>query len=263
MMITTSRRLIRQALEHTSAGSSYLFRRSLGVTGPHGYPDAPWANAVLKTRDEVDRSIDQVRQLGLPVMKRPNKNWDSLAALDLILKRTNRNARIFDAGGESYSVILPWLALYGYRNLVCGNITFQTTFKWGPIVYEHVDITKTSYPDSFYDAITCLSVVEHGVDLKLYFREMSRILKLGGMLITSTDYYETPIDTRGQVAFGAPIRIFTAPQIRDAIAYAIEVGFKPLSPLDLTTNEKVIHWRDFDLRYTFLIFSLQKTANST
>ena len=66
------------------------------------------------------RSIEQVQRLGLPLVggtaanKEP-KNWDSLAALELILKNTDPRASIFDAGGERYSMILPWLALYGYR----------------------------------------------------------------------------------------------------------------------------------------------------
>ena len=34
-----------------------------------------------------------------------------------------------------------------------------------------------------FDAITCQSVIEHGVDLEAYFREMARILKKGGHLI--------------------------------------------------------------------------------
>jgi hypothetical protein len=92
--------------------SSFGFRRSLrnkcGATGPHGYPDAPWHNAVLKNQKEVNNAISQVRTLGLPVMIDPPKNWDSLAALDLILRCTDKDDRIFDAGGELYSMILPW-----------------------------------------------------------------------------------------------------------------------------------------------------------
>ena len=52
-----------------------------------------------------------------------------------------------------------------------------------------------------------------GVNLAAYFKEMARILKPGGLLITSTDYYDSPVDTRGQVAFGAPIHIFSPDEI--------------------------------------------------
>lgn len=66
-----------------------------------------------RTHEEVSASVDQVRSLGLPESRLPAKNWDSLAALDLVLRMTDRDARIFDAGGETYSVILPWLSRYG------------------------------------------------------------------------------------------------------------------------------------------------------
>ena len=41
------------------------------------------------------------------------------------------------------------------------------------------DITKLRFDAGTFDAVTCLSVVEHGVDLDAYFREMSRISLLG------------------------------------------------------------------------------------
>jgi len=118
-------------LEYSSFGFRWSLRIRYGSTGPHGYPDAPWHNAVLKNQNEVNSATRQIRKLGLPVKGNSPKNWDSLAALDLILKCTDRNARIFDAGGELYSMILPWLFLYGYRNLAAGNLVFQRPIKKG------------------------------------------------------------------------------------------------------------------------------------
>jgi SAM-dependent methyltransferase len=203
-------------------------------------------------------SMAQLRTLGLPPHNDTPKNWDGLAALDLILANSLRTARIFDAGGEHYSTILPWLWLYGYRNLTVGNLTFATRSTLGPIVYEHADITRTAYPDEHFDAVTCLSVIEHGVDLSHYFGEMARITAPGGLLITSTDYWETPVDTRGQSAYGVPIHIFTKPEILAALEVARQVGFEQTGELDLGVSERVVHWKDYDLRYTFAIFSLRK-----
>ncbi len=250
--------LLAVVIEHTNIGSHLLMKLYYGVTGPHGYPDAPWTNGVLKKQEEVKASIDQVRKLGLPIRDDPPKNWDSLAALDLILRTTTSKARIFDAGGELYSMILPWLFFYGYRNLIAANLEFRKTTRRGSIVYEKADITQTTYPNETFDAITCLSVIEHGVDLNAYFREMSRLLKVGGVLITSADYWETPIDTRGQMEYGVPIHVFTKEEIIGALKLARQYGFGPLSPLDLASEEKVVHWKEHDLHYTFVIFSMQK-----
>jgi len=40
-----------------------------------------------------------------------------------------------------------------------------------------------------FDYITSLSVIEHGVNIQNYFKEMNRILKKGGVLLTSSDYW--------------------------------------------------------------------------
>lgn len=248
-------------LQRSSIGLRMSLRIQYGATGPHGYPDAPWYNSVLKNQKEVNNAISQVCKLGLPMMQFPSKNWDSLAALDLILKCTDINSRIFDAGGEFYSMILPWLFLYGYKNLSAGNLAFQRSIKKGPIVYHHTDITKTGLGREAYDAITCLSVIEHGVNLRAYFCEMSRILKPGGVLITSTDYFETEVDAKGRMAYGVPIHIFTRVEIVEAIEIAGQFGFTPISPLDLSAEEKVVNWKQYDLNFTYVIFSLRKTAS--
>jgi len=240
------------------APQRWLYKYRQGVTGPHGRPVAPWANAVLRNATEVAQSITQLHSLGLPRADDAPKNWDSLAALDLILSNTRRTARIFDAGGERYSTILPWLWLYGYRRLIAGNIAFTTRTRLGPIVYEHADITRTPYPDLHFDVVTCLSVIEHGVDLRRYFQEMSRIIAPGGLLITSTDYWETPVDTRGQRAYGVPIHIFTRAEIVAALELAGTFGFELLTEPDLEVAERVVHWERYELDYTFAIFSLRK-----
>ncbi|MEO8575704.1 MAG: methyltransferase domain-containing protein [Gemmatimonadales bacterium] len=230
------------------------------MTGPHGLPDAPWKCAVLQSAEAVQESLEQVQRLGLPPASELTKNWDSLAALDLILRTTDTRSRIFDAGGEWYSVIMPWLCLYGYKNLTVGNLVFDKKIRRGTVVYEYSDITRTRFSSGSFDAVTCLSVIEHGVDLNSYFKEMSRIIRDGGILITSTDYYDTPIDTKGQEAFGVPIHIFTRDDIAQAFELAARYGFSLMSPVEFRPAEKVVHWKQYDLRYTFVIFCLQKAS---
>jgi SAM-dependent methyltransferase len=246
-------------LEWSSLGFRLSLRLRHGATGPHGRPEARWHNAVLKSRREASNAVEQVRKLGLPLVQDAPKNWDSLAALDLILRNTDPAARIFDAGGERYSMILPWLFLYGYRNLTVGNIVFGKPFKKGPIAYHHTDITRTGFDVGAFDAITCLSVIEHGVDVRSYFSEMSRILKPGGVLITSTDYFETTIDATRYTAYGVPVHIFSRDEIVEALTVAAEFGLTLLGTLELSSGEKVVSWkRVHDFEYTFIIFSLGK-----
>ncbi len=109
--------------------------------------------------------------------------------------------------------------------------------------------------------MTCLSVVEHGVDLEPYFAEMARITRPGGILITSTDYFDTPTDTRGQHAFGVPVHVFTRHEIEAALEMAARHGFSLVAPLDLCCDQRVVHWEQLDLHYTFVVFALRKTED--
>ena len=94
--------------------------------------------------------------------------------------------------------------------------------------------------------------------LESYFREMYRLLKPGGVLITSTDYFPTPIDTKGMLAHGAPVQIFSKPEVQAAISLAQGIGLMPIGELDLECTETPIRWDAYGLEYTFVIFTLQK-----
>jgi SAM-dependent methyltransferase len=225
-----------------------------------GNPGPSVANGTLKSCREWQAADENARQLHVPRHRGPEKNWDHLAAVSTILARTSTSACILDAGAEFYSNVLPALFVYGYRELYGINLSFTDPARRGPIRYLPGDITRAPFPDAFFDAITCLSVIEHGVPLESYFREMHRLLKPGGLLITSTDYYPTPIDTRGTLAHGSPIRIFSKPEIQSALALAEGIGLKPTGKVDLECEEKPIRWEAYGLEYTFVLFTLQKTS---
>jgi len=198
-------RKYRSLVESSNLGYRLSLLIQHKATGPHGVPNAPWHNAVLKNQHEVNKSINQVLELGLPATSYPAKNWDSLAALDLILKNTSKRARIFDAGGELYSMILPWLFLYGYRNLEAGNLVFQQPVKKGPIIYKQLDITKSCLDSSAYDAVTCLSdcyfhtrcrkrLIQDGIDLIAPYRSIYTTRLHAGILSILLDKEVTFID---------------------------------------------------------------------
>lgn len=257
-MTATLREAAGRLLRRTAWGSQRALRGMFGVSGPHGRPAPRPACGVLASSAAVRAATDEVSRLGLPPHGEPAKNWDTLAALDQILRSTTRRARVFDAGGEFYSRILPWLGLYGYTRLVAGNLDFTGTEYRGAIRYEPMDLTRTPFTTGTVDAVTCLSVIEHGVDLDAYFREMARVLRPGGLLITSADFWNVPVDTRGQTAHGVPIRILGPADVEAALAAAARHGLHPVEPLDLTVGEPAVHWARYDLRYTFVLFTLRK-----
>ena len=56
-------------------------------------------------------------------------------------------------------------------------------------------MTETRYQAAYFDAVACMSVIEHQVPIDPFFCEMARILKKGGLLVVSTDYWDPKIDT--------------------------------------------------------------------
>ncbi len=149
--------------------------------------------------------------------------------------------------------------MYGYRDLTGIDVDHTTTIRKGPIVYEQGDATQTRFDNESFDVVLCLSVIEHGVDTEKYFEEMSRILRPSGLLITSTDYWADPIDTRGIHEFGSPIKVFTKPEVEALIDRAQHYGFKTDGPIDLECDQKPVCWKRHDLHYTFCCFCLTKS----
>jgi SAM-dependent methyltransferase len=256
-LTSAARTIVRDRLLSTNWGYDAYMRRRWNLA-TREVPRAPWMNSALKTQGEIDAAVAEVHRLNLPASHDPGKDWDSLAALREIVTRTTPNASVLDAGAEMYSRLLPWLYLYGYRTLRGINLAFPQAARRGPIVYEPGDITATGLPNASIDAATCLSVIEHGVNLDAYFKEMARLLKPGGVLVTSTDYFETPTDTKGLSAYGVPIHIFTKTELLEAADVARRHGLELTGPLDTTCRDRLVTWEPYGLSYTFTVFAMTK-----
>lgn len=234
-------------------------RRTASFDHTSNVPALPLCG-VLKNDTEYKNCTQQIEALGLPKHPDTPKNWDTLGALSAIInsKEVNTSDSILDAGGEYYSAVLSQLESFGYNNLTAINLVFNQPSTRGNIHYEFGDITKTKFENDTFNFITCLSVIEHGVDVESFLGEAKRILKKGGLLFISTDYWNSPIDTKGQYAYNCPIKIFNSAEIKAMIDFASRNGFRLAAPFDFTCDEKTVHWVDHDLRYTFIYFTLIK-----
>jgi SAM-dependent methyltransferase len=215
-------------------------------------------SSVLLRAQEVTEAIEELNALQLPLHPDAPKNWDSLAALSVTLASSHPQSSILDAGGEYYSSLLPQLAAYGYKNLYCINLEFSNDYQIGKIKYEHGNIVRTRFENNFFDAVTCLSVVEHGVGWEEYFEEMARILKPKGILFTSLDYWCEPVDTGNKTAYGVPVKIFTEQDMLEAIRIAKQSGFQLLVPIPRQCVDRVVACEGADYKYTFMYFTLVK-----
>jgi SAM-dependent methyltransferase len=200
-----------------------------------------------------------VQAAGLtPYERPPAKSWDALRACNFVRENAERTKPVIDVGGvPGYSHISSWLAHYGFEvEVVNPALEREHTSPDGRVRFMKDDGTRTRFPDSHFGAATCLSVIEHGVELDPFFSEMHRILVPGGSLVVSTDFWHEPIDTGDRRKFGAPVRIFTQDDIEGIVACAEAHGFGPTGTIDYRCEEKTVEW--LGLEYTFLDFALRR-----
>ncbi len=239
-------------------------------------------NSVLKNSFEVDDAIDHLRSLGLFPHHDRIKSWDTRKMIDTI-NGADRNSYILDVGCND-SPILPMLRRLGFKNLYGCDLFLNTIMypalmkivhsfykrNYKPIIetYENKifaisiqDLEKTNFQNNMFDYITSLSVIEHGVNIQNYFKEMNRILKKGGMLLTSSDYWPNKLVNKiisKDIRKMSPNSVFSKEEIeKDVIKVAEHNGFTLTESIDFTYEDKVVHWKG-GRNYTFIFFALKK-----
>jgi 2-polyprenyl-3-methyl-5-hydroxy-6-metoxy-1,4-benzoquinol methylase len=237
-------------------------------------------NSVLKTYSEVIEAKRQLKELKLFLHHDPVKSWDTYRMIEKINK-AHRDSFVLDVGCND-SPILPMLRRLGFSNLYGCDLHLMPRFKhksvntlyslfkkeYRPIIHMHRDkplklsiqnLENTNYQDNIFDFVTSLSVIEHGVDIQKYFKEMSRIIKKGGSLLTSTDYWPVKTtNTKCVLSKGTPDKVFDRNEIEDLIVIADKAGLKLVEPVDFTYIDKVVHWKRTGLDYTFIFLAMKK-----
>jgi 2-polyprenyl-3-methyl-5-hydroxy-6-metoxy-1,4-benzoquinol methylase len=155
-------------------------------------------NSVLKNFSEVYHATKCLRSLGLFPHHDGVKSWDTLKMVDII-KQANIGAFVLDVGCNG-SPILPLLRRLGFMNLYGCDLFLKEGISAAIELYEEKtfdisvqDLEKTEFQNNTFDFVTSLSVIEHGINIQNYFKEMNRIIKKCGLLLTSTDYWPDKI----------------------------------------------------------------------
>lgn len=245
-------------------------------------------NSVLKTSSEVDEAINRLRSLDLFPHHDRVKSWDTHKMIDII-NGADRNSFILDVGCND-SPILPMLQRLGFNNLYGCDLflnrienpsimkVVHSFYKrnYKPILemYENKifaisiqDLEKTNFQSNMFDYITSLSVIEHGVNIQNYFKEMNRILKKGGVLLTSSDYWPDKLVNKiidKDIRKMSPNNVFSKEEIeKKVIDVAEKNGFTLTEPIDFTHEDKVVRWRasTMEREYTFIFFALRKNKS--
>src|SRR2546428_2147758 len=152
---------------------------------------------------EANRAMSRAR---LPGHVTSEKTWDLYRLYDLV-RTTPRESHVIDLGCAGLYA-LKMLRAMGFSRLVGIDLSIswrdrasQVWSMWKkrtltpPFRLRRADITLTRCRDAEFDIAVSISTIEHGVDLALFLKEAARILRAGGVLFVTTDYWSEGLET--------------------------------------------------------------------
>jgi SAM-dependent methyltransferase len=189
------------------------------------------------------------------------KSWDVLLTLDFLSDKVAKDQPILDIGAYASEVIVA-LHKLGFTNLTGADL--NPKLKKMPfsdsIRYEITDFLHTPFDDASFQAITSISVIEHGFDAVALLGEISRLLMPNGYFIASFDYWPDKIDTTGIKFFDMDWLIFSKADVQALIDQASLYGLSPVGDLEFEADEKPINCADKDYTFGWIVF--QKTTQA-
>ncbi|MFW5636886.1 MAG: class I SAM-dependent methyltransferase [Thermodesulfobacteriota bacterium] len=177
----------------------------------------------------------------------PGKRWEYPWALERAGLKPGE--KVLDAGCGA-SIFPAYLADQGYRTTACDLDELPAGLQYlhgGGVDYGRADLTRMSYAADVFDAVFCISVIEHlpreAMDAAM--NEFHRILRPGGRLLLTTDYYEdasAPLWYEGPgPAFDVDWNVFDRPRLEAVVLNAD--GFEVMGDIDLSADWELIRPR--------------------
>lgn len=235
---------------------------------------------VLQSEDEIDRARTQLLALGIPRLEprwlarlKANgrrlrlplaptvgdhvKSWDVLATVNFIEDNLGKNASIADFGAYGSEILLA-LDCRGYSSLTGIDLNPQVLAmpRADRIDYIVSDYRSSGLPEESFDAITSISVMEHGYMPTPTFAAVARLLRPGGYFIASFDYWPEKISVGDLKLFGMSWTIFSEQDVAAMLVEASKHGLEPVGATQPTAQKRAISHSGFD--YTFGWMALQK-----
>jgi SAM-dependent methyltransferase len=190
---------------------------------------------------------------GLPVGDMV-KSWDVARTLDFIDTHLPKDARILDLGAFCSEVPVS-LAKMGFTGVhgVDLNPNVTTMPHADRVQYSVSDFMSTPFSQASFDAVTAISVIEHGYEPERLFAELGRLLRPGGYFIASFDYWPEKIDTGNTRFFDMYWLIFSERDVTAMLEVAKRHGLSPAGDLHPQSAERAIHCMGYDYTFGWLV----------
>lgn len=216
-------------------------------------------NNFLKTRAEIDVHTQYLKDNRLKESGLSCKNYDIAQVAPYLREQMD----ILDMGSDGSEILTNAWRL-GVRGRKVGvDLAYESNkVMEGGIELFRGDLMNTNLSDDSFDLITCMSVVEHSVDLDKLAKECSRLLRNRGKLFISFDYWGEKLDTKGVWLYNLEWNILSKEEVEIMVRLFKENGLELTGEIDWTTQDAVIN-SSFcspvkEIEYTFGILEFIK-----
>jgi len=225
---------------------------------------------VLNSFEDLGKAVYNLHQYGVTSHHDPIKNWDMPQINDLLCNFP-KDARILDMGYAGRNV-LRLCYEKGFTNCIGIDLKVPIYDKVAQLWFTlrhggkkryllmKMNLMKTAFPDSYFDVVIALSVIEHGVNIGAFLKETSRILKNKGVLFLTTDYWEPKINTDELYLYGLRWNIFSKEELEHLIRSAKDYGFSSTNDEISPVSEPFVHY--LGKNYTFASVTMKKEFGS-
>lgn len=225
---------------------------------------------LLENIGQAESATRWMRDRKIPLHDTMQKNWDHYELISL-LKEFPTSSRILDMG-SGHGFTLKVLHILGYENI--SGIDYELPPRkilerlkslfgktFSPYsVTQAGDLCDTKIASGSCDFITCISVIEHGVDVEAFVKEASRLLKPSGQMWITFDYWEPACDNASDQVkiFGLPWNIFDCKKVEQMIVCAKKhsLELKDPSATIPPCQDKTLDY--FGKQYTFMGIAFKK-----
>ena len=221
--------------------------------------DAPFRHHLckfLKNRAEVEECTRFLHRNGYVSHNLKCKDWDLAHIIPEI-----GHGNFLDMG-SSDSYILKNVSLKRTNGKKYGIDRYDPDVPISDVIYFKGDLLKTPLPDASLDYITCLSVIEHQVDYKLFAQEVSRLLTHKGKLFVTIDYWD-PLLSIPVKAYDLDWQPLDRALTLGLTGACRDHDLHLVQEVDWRTQDQVIHWGYYsphpEVSYTFGLLTFEKS----
>lgn len=195
-------------------------------------------NFFLKTRSQIDEACKFIEDNGLVSSGISAKNWEVWQVMPYMV-----DGAWLDMGSDGGVVLDNLVAkkIKGYKAGIDLSYTSNSfDFEKG-IDYHKGDLMNTPFAPETFDFVVSLSVIEHEVDFSKFAKEVSRILKIGGHLFVSFDFWEPKPLYEKRKLYKLDWNILDKTDVISLIAALDRFDIELTSDIDWTTKDAVIN----------------------